>query len=264
MTGPRQESGCSRPSLYLTKTHPCAYLERRFARNLFVDPRAEMTGRLYERLLGVGFRRSGAHIYRPACLPCERCVPLRIPVARFAPNRSQRRAVRRNADLVVREYPAVFDPEHYALYATYVSSRHAGSTMAENPTPESYHDFLLAPWGGESRLLELRLGARLLGVAVTDCLANALSAVYTYFDPSLGARALGTYAILCQIDLARRLDRSYLYLGYWIEECRKMSYKEGYRPVQALMGGYWREYARGFRIDWRESSVFSGTGAPRT
>lgn len=241
----------TRQSLYLTGSHPCSYLTGLSARTLFVDPLATIDGPVYEWLLGIGFRRSGSHVYRPACKPCLRCIPVRIPVERFVRNRSQRRNARLNADVTLTTGPAVFDPEQHGVYEAYIRGRHPGGSMAEATDAQSYKDFLIRPWGGETLLLEMRLGERLLGVAVTDRLPGALSAVYTYFDPELSERAPGNYAVLCQIDLAHQLGMKYLYLGYWIDECRKMSYKRGYRPIQAFIAGCWREYARGEPIGWK-------------
>jgi arginine-tRNA-protein transferase len=247
----RQQRRGMRLRLFLSETHACPYLPELTARTLFIDPLVRMDGLLYERLMEQGFRRSGAHVYRPACDACRRCVPVRIPVDDFVPNRSQRRNARLNADLALVERPARFYEEHYALYVAYLRSRHAGGSMASDASRESYRDFLLRPWGGETILLELRHGGRLLCLAVTDRLPSAVSAVYTFFDPAASARALGKQAVLRQIRLARRLGLSYLYLGYWIEECHKMAYKDDYRPVQAWVDGKWRTWVRGEAIDWR-------------
>jgi len=234
--------------LYVTDWHQCSYLSDLRARTLFVDPTAPMDGAIYQVLLEQGFRRSGCHVYRPACGPCRRCVPVRIPVDAFAPNRSQRRTLARNRDeVVLTDRRAHFDPEQYALYRTYVRDRHGDGSMAD-AAPESYREFLVAPWGGETRFLEFRLGPRLMAVAVTDRLPGSLSAVYTFFDPALADRAPGTYAILCQIEAARRLGLSALYLGYWIGDCRKMVYKESFRPLEARIGERWRRYERGVAI----------------
>lgn len=246
-----RENAPARAPLYLTGDHPCSYLPGRTARTLFLDPRTPMNGALYGHLLGLGFRRSGAHVYRPACPACRACVPVRLPVQDFAPNRAQRRNWERNrTGLIVQECPPLFDPAHYALYQAYLLDRHADSNMADT-TPESYHDFLLGPWGGETRLLELQIDDRLAAVAVTDRVADALSAVYTFFDPALAGRALGTTAVLCQIRAAREQGLAWLYLGYWIEECRKMRYKDGFRPLEAWIQGRWRRFERGEQIDWR-------------
>ena len=229
-------------ALYLTAEHPCSYLTGRKARTLFVDPLARMDAHSYQALVDQGFRRSGAHVYRPACRGCARCVPVRIPVAAFRPNRSQRRNwVRNAADLRVTAKPATFDHAHFALYQRYLAGRHPDGSMAEDNSLESYRRFLVDPWGGETRFLELRLGQHLVGVAVTDWLPQGLSAVYTFFDPDQPRRGLGTFAVLAQIDTAIRLGLPHVYLGYWIEASQKMAYKAQFEPLEAWDGRRWAD-----------------------
>lgn len=233
-------------ALYLTGEHACSYLTGRHARTLFVDPSARIDGAAYQALVDQGFRRSGAHIYRPACRACAACVPVRIPVADFAPDRSQRRNWRRNTavlDLV--DTPAAFDASHFALYRRYLAARHPEGSMAGDASEESYRRFLVEPWGGETRFIELRLSGRLVGVAVTDRLDRGLSAVYTFFDPAISDRAPGTFAILAQIEAARRIGVPYLYLGYWLRESPKMRYKDRFRPIEAWNGQAWVRFERG-------------------
>lgn len=227
-------------ALYLTAEHPCSYLENLRARTLFVDPLTRIDSGSYQALIDQGFRRSGAHVYRPACRGCSRCVPVRVPVATFRPNRSQRRNWAANVqEIRTLETRAVFNPEHYALYQRYLAARHPEGSLADDSSVESYRRFLVDPWGGETRFLELRRGERLVGVAVTDLLPHGLSAVYTFFDPDLSRRGLGTFAVLAQIAAARRLALPYLYLGYWIAESRKMAYKANFSPLEAWEGRHW-------------------------
>ena len=227
-------------ALYLTTAHDCSYLNGRRACTLFVDPLVRMDVALYQALIDQGFRRSGAHVYRPACRDCARCIPVRIPVALFCPNRSQRRNWARNArDLDVIDTQPAFDPVQFDLYQRYLAARHPAGGMADDASSESYRRFLIEPWGGETRFLELRLSDRLVGVAVTDLLPHGLSAVYTFFDPDLSERGLGTFAILAQIATARALGLPYLYLGYWIEASPKMAYKANYQPLETWDGRHW-------------------------
>jgi arginine-tRNA-protein transferase len=226
--------------LYRTPPHSCGYLPGLVASNVFVDPDITLDPGTYGVLLGQGFRRSGAHVYRPWCDNCQACVAARLPVAEFRPSRSQRRAIRANQDLEVRELAAGFDEAHYALYQAYTRQRHEDGEMA-NATAEDYRDFLIAGWA-DTRFLEFRLDGRVVAVAVTDVVDDALSAVYTFFDPTLPRRSLGVFAILKQIELARQADLSWLYLGYWISRCDKMAYKGLYRPLELLQGGRWRRY----------------------
>ncbi|MBN2887661.1 MAG: arginyltransferase, partial [Chromatiaceae bacterium] len=224
-------------ALYLTGEHPCSYLAEQRARTLFVDPSARLDGAAYEALLAQGFRRSGPHIYRPACAHCAACVPVRLPVARFSPDRSQRRNWRENAGRIrILATDARQDASHFRLYCSYLDARHTDGAMAEEASEENYRRFLVESWGGETLFIELRLDERLVGVAVTDRLPHSLSAVYTFFDPALERAGLGTFSILAQIDLARHLGLNYLYLGYWIGACRKMAYKARFRPIEAWNG----------------------------
>lgn len=224
--------------LYASPSHPCAYLEDREAITQFIDPSQAMNSRLYSQLVEVGFRRSGEYVYRPRCNACQACRPARIPTASFKPSRSQRRTWRRNQDLEISSMPAEFRAEHFALYRRYISSRHAGGDM-DVTNPDRYREFLLSSWG-DTWCYEFRLGPRLLAVAVIDRLAQGLSAVYTFFDPEYADRGLGTFAILWEISDAQRSGLPWLYLGYWIAECPKMSYKSQFRPLEIYRDGLWQ------------------------
>lgn len=235
--------------LYLTGEHECSYIDGLRARTLFVDPLAQIDAVRAQWLQQIGFRRSGQHFYRPACRSCRRCVPVRVPVTSFRPNRSQRRNLARNdRELSIVNRPAALIPEHYRLYERYVLHRHGDGDMADDVSVETYARFLLAPWGGRTRFLELHRDGTLIGAAVTDCFSDGLSAVYTFFDPDEAQRAPGTYAVLCQLREARRLHLSYLYLGYWIGDSRKMAYKDAFRPIEAWDGNHWRRFGKGEAI----------------
>jgi leucyl-tRNA---protein transferase len=225
---------------FLTVPHPCSYLEDREATTLFLDPQESPGEGVYDALALLGFRRSGRHLYRPHCDGCNACLSVRIPVADFTPGRTQRKLMTRNADLARRVRPAIFDPEHYSLYAHYIRQRHADGDMFP-PSHEQYRTFLTLdqPY---ARLLELRLEGRLVAVTAYDQMEHGLSAIYTFFDPdpALDRRSLGTFAILALVERARQRGVPHVYLGYWIRECRKMRYKQAFRPLEMLDGRHWR------------------------
>lgn len=225
---------------FLTVPHGCSYLPDREATTLFLDPQEQPGQGVYDALSLLGFRRSGRHLYRPHCEGCRACISVRIPVQDFAASRTQRKLMSRNADLEIRMRPAAFHEEHYALYARYIRTRHADGDMFP-PSHEQYRTFLTLdhPY---ARLIEFRLNGQLLAVAATDLLSHGVSAIYTFFDPGLEfeRRSLGTYSILHQIELARRLELPHVYLGYWIRQCRKMRYKQDFQPLEYLDGRYWR------------------------
>jgi arginine-tRNA-protein transferase len=226
--------------LFHTGDHPCGYWPERNARDLVLDPRDPRLPLLYPMALGWGFRRSGDIVYRPHCHGCRACVAVRIPVDDFTPDRNQRRCLARNADIDARILPAERSDEHFALYQRYLGARHRDGGMDGHGTAE-FDQFLVGAWS-QSRFLELRErdSHRLLGVAVTDVLDDALSAVYTFYDPDAAARSLGTFAILKQIEWARRDGRAHLYLGYWIAGHGKMDYKRRFSPLEGLDGRSWR------------------------
>ncbi|MCJ8169087.1 arginyltransferase [Atopomonas sediminilitoris] len=227
----------ARLKFYATQPHACSYLPRETATTLFLDPSQPMDSTLYAELSELGFRRSGDHLYRPHCQQCQACIPARIPVDLFCPTRGQQRIVRRNQDLkVTRQRPHLCD-EYYALYERYINARHADGDMYP-PNPDQFESFLVRdlPFAW---FYEFRLEQQLVALAVCDVMPNGLSAVYTFFDPELDKRSLGRYAVLWQIAECQRLNLASLYLGYWIKDCRKMSYKREYRPLEVYVQQRW-------------------------
>lgn len=225
------------PEIFLSMPHPCSYLPGRTATSLFLDPRQPLDSRQYAGFMRLGFRRSGDLVYRPHCRDCNACIPVRIPVDRFHPARGQKRVWRRNQDLSVHPCAPAYDQEHFDLYRRYQAKRHAGGGM-DDPDAKKYINFL-ASRQVETLFYEIRRSRQLLGVIVADILPDGLSAVYTFFDPEQGRRALGVYAILWEIEETRRRNLPWLYLGYLIEQCPKMAYKANYRPIEAYLNGHW-------------------------
>ena len=234
-------SGQTHIRVFQTVEHQCGYWPDRQARDLVLDPADPVLPGLYASALTLGFRRSGNHVYRPQCAGCQACTAVRIPIARFTPSRAQRRCLARNADLRVELRPALRSEENFTLYRNYVGSRHPGGGM-DDPSPADFDGFLACPWS-PTIFLEVRLGQELLAVAVTDQLPDSLSAVYTFFAPEQAARSLGTFAILSQIEQARRERRDFLYLGFWLEGHPKMDYKRSFRPLEYLADRQWRSFA---------------------
>ncbi|MEO8669733.1 MAG: arginyltransferase [Tahibacter sp.] len=224
--------------LFQTLPHACGYYPDRVAQNLVIDPSAAHLDRMYPFALSRGFRRAGGHVYHPRCPACSACIPCRVAVRDFRADRSQQRNLRRNADLSVHGVDASYTDEYFDLYTRYLGARHSGGGM-DDPRPEDFERFLMTVWA-TTIFLELREQGRLVAVAVTDVGSDALSAVYTFFDPDLAGRGLGTCAILQQIDRARKSGMAYLYLGYWIAAHPKMDYKRRFRPLETLRSGIWQ------------------------
>ena len=222
---------------YATAPYPCSYLPDRVARSQVATPSHLIDTAVYSQLVRMGFRRSGGFTYRPYCDRCQACVPVRIPIADFLPNRTQRKCLRIHAGLDVVRRKLAYDAEHYALYLNYQRHRHAGGGMDQD-SREQYQHFLLHS-NVSTELLEFRESGVLRMVGLIDRLADGLSSVYAFFEPGVRGASFGTYNVLWQIERCRSLGLPYLYLGYWIAESRKMAYKATFRPAEGLRDGVW-------------------------
>jgi arginine-tRNA-protein transferase len=225
-------------NLFLTLPHTCSYLPERTAATLFADPAYPKDKGVCSHLLQQGFRRSGDILYKPYCGSCQSCVSVRIAVKTFKPRRNQRRIWQKNQDLHIIEKPPEYCDQHFDLYQRYVSARHSDGGM-DDVDAQSYMRFLTVFWA-DTRFYEFRRDDALLAVAVVDHVDDGLSAVYTFFEPNEEHRSLGTYCVLWEVETAWHMGLEYVYLGYWIKECRKMAYKNHYQPLQGFINGEWR------------------------
>lgn len=199
---------------------------------------SRIDGSTYHAFLDANFRRSGRMIYQPVCHGCQECRSIRVPTATFTPTASQRRVVRRNADLQVSVDRPVLTDEKAGLYARYVNTRHDKPGTAD---AESLRQFLYDSPTDTLEFVYHGPGGRIVGVGICDVSPRSLSSVYFYFDPADNARSPGTYGALYEIDWARAHGIGHYYLGYWVRDCPAMTYKANFRPAQLLDdGGNWR------------------------
>ncbi len=229
------------PQFYVTAPQNCPYLEERRERKLFTALQGEHAQTLNDALSKQGFRRSQNVLYRPSCSDCSACLSARIRVADFAPSKSQRRIIKRNANLTREARSPWATEEQYGLFRDYLDSRHADGGMADMDVFE--FAAMIEETPVRSRVLEYRDQedeGGLAAVCLTDVLDDGLSMVYSFFRPDLTRQSLGSYVILDHIEVARETGLPYVYLGYWVPGSAKMGYKANYAALEVFSGGRWQ------------------------
>jgi len=222
--------------LGISQEFPCNYLPKQQERLLIaVDDRLQ-TSEQYAWLMSQGFRRSGEQIYRPHCLHCTACHSLRVLVGEYKPSKSQRRLINKNNKFTVKSSTHLSE-NYYPLFEKYINKIHSDGSMF--PANISQYNSFLSSELTNQLFLEIWDNDKLISVAVTDDLDNALSAVYTFYHPDYRDKGIGMYSILEQIELAKELNKEFLYLGYQIDECKKMNYKNKFYPHQILKDNCW-------------------------
>ncbi len=229
------------PQFYVTAPQPCPYLDGRMERKLFTALQGENANKLNDSLSQQGFRRSQNVLYRPSCAECSACLSARIDISVFRASRSQRRTANRNADLQRRATSPWASEEQYDLFRTYLDSRHAEGGMADMDVFEFAAMIEETPI--RSRVVEYthKETNALIGVSLTDVLADGLSMVYSFYAPDEPKRSLGTYMILDHIKIAEEAGLPYVYLGYWVPGSQKMGYKSKFSGLEVYVGGRWQK-----------------------
>jgi arginine-tRNA-protein transferase len=230
------------PQFYQTSPAPCPYLPGRMERKVFTRLSGEVARPLNDMLTHQGFRRSQNIAYRPNCETCQACISVRVVVDAFEASRSFQRVTARNDDLMSEVVDPWATEEQFALLRRYLDARHIGGGMSDM----TMFDYvaMVEDSAVETHLVEYRYRSGpnvgdLVAVALTDQLTDGLSMVYSFYDPAEGARSPGSFMVLDHIEQARARSLPYLYLGYWIDGCRKMTYKARFEPLEARTPQGW-------------------------
>lgn len=227
------------PQFYVTAPQPCPYLDGRKERKLFTALQGENADKLNNSLSGQGFRRSQNVLYRPSCSDCASCLSARIDVSKFQPTKSQRRTIKRNAQLQRRATSPWATEDQYDLFRRYLDSRHADGGMADMDVFEFAAMIEETPI--RTRVIEYTdtQTSELAGVCLTDVLGDGVSMVYSFYTPDRPRDGLGNYIILDHIEIARSAGLPYVYLGYWVPGSPKMGYKAKFSGLEVFMAGAW-------------------------
>jgi arginyl-tRNA--protein-N-Asp/Glu arginylyltransferase len=221
--------------------HPCSYLPGRTARLPYRHPVEMLAPEQFDQRLAEGDRRSGVFLYRTQCPACRACQPIRLNIAKFRPDATQRRMQRRgDAQLAVKIGPPIVDDQRVRLFNLHRDVRMLAA--GDGPLDEQSYAEFLTDSCCETIELSYWHGNELVGVAIADAGRESLSAVYCFYDPAFRLLSLGTYSVLREVALCRATSRRYLYLGFFIGESPHMSYKARFRPHQRLVEGKWIDF----------------------
>ena len=228
---------------FLTAPSPCPYLPNRLERKVFAHLPLSEGATVNDSLTQVGFRRSQNIAYRPACETCAACVSARIPTADYQFSRSERKILNRNADVSRNLVEAEATLEKYDLLRRYLSARHADGGMAEMGWPDFVA--MVEDTAVRTHMIEYRLPSTdgglgdLIGCALVDLMSDGLSLVYSFYEPELPKRSLGSLIILDHLQQASMTNLPYVYLGYWVQGSEKMAYKVRFSPIELLRPQGW-------------------------
>ena len=224
---------------YVTTEYACGYINGRDAQSIVATPYKSINKKNFKGLVNKGFRRSGQYVYKPSCKNCNACIPIRLLVSNFIASRSQKRARRYLDKLTVNIMPLTFYQEHYELYEQYQNKRHLDNGKSDDEIGD-YNNFLIKS-NVDSKIIEFRLGNKLQIITIVDIIDDGISAVYTFYDCSNQKLSLGTISIMWLLDFCKKENLPFLYLGYWINESKKMKYKTNFKPYELLLEGVWQE-----------------------
>ena len=226
---------------FSTPPAPCPYLSGKLEKKIVTLLAGKDPDNLHNTLSLAGFRRSQDLAYRPACDDCNACIPIRVCTENFRLKKSYRRILRNNQDLHAKEMPASASAEHFELFQRYLKSRHSDGGMSDMLYPD--YQAMIEDSPVDTQLTEFRDQQGILyAVCLTDKMNDGLSLVYSFFNPELQSRSLGSYLVLWHIQQAQRMGLPHIYLGYWISESPKMSYKTRFQPAEILTKEGWTPF----------------------
>jgi arginine-tRNA-protein transferase len=218
----------------------CPYLPGQTARLPLRMPLTALSADEFDALLADGDRRFGPFLYRTTCPSCDACEPIRVPIGRFQPTRSQARALKKNPDVDVRVLAPEVTRRHLEIYNRHQLER--GLSRTSEPIGEAEYRLHLVQSCVETREVRYLVDGRMVALSILDLGRTAASSVYHAFDPDYSARSLGVFSVLKEIALCKERGMKWYYLGLYVKDCRRLSYKAQYYPHERRIAGAWREY----------------------
>ena len=232
------------PQFFITAPSPCPYLPGRMERKVFTHLVGPDARHLNTHLSQTGFRRSQNIAYRPACDGCGACSSARVPVKSFEWHKGFRRILKLNDDVHSEIMTAKATSQQYSLFRSYIDQRHSEGGMSDMTVLDfaaMVDDTLV-----DSRIVEYRTPTdyqpegELIAAVLMDLLDDGVSLIYSFFDPTMASRSLGTFVILDMIRRTEHMGLPYVYLGFYVAGSEKMTYKARFLPQERLTPDGWK------------------------
>lgn len=221
-----------------TKPLKCSYIKDNYEERLLLPISKKNNFNIIDKLTKLGFRRNIDYMYLPVCKDCSKCISTRINVKDFTTSKSQKRNINKNKQIRFVQKEPNREEERYLLFRKYLQFRHSDGMMLKMTKKDFNNFFYNTP--SKSRVYDIVSSSNnLVGSILLDEMSDALSAVYSFFDPTISKNGLGIYLILKSIEQVRKMHKQYLYLGYWVKESKKMNYKKSFNSIQLFIEGNW-------------------------
>lgn len=216
----------------------CPYLEETQASQEYFFA-IEMSAEEVDILVNSGWRKFGAYIFRPSCLSCKQCSPLRILVNKFSANKKQRKLLRKSEDIVIKIEELNYKSDYYKIFCDHSINRF-DQTLNEIGDEHSFKETFFVRTS-PSQVFNYYLDDKLIAWGIVDQGENILSSVYFSFDTRYSKLELGKLSILKEIEYARSSNLAYYHLGYYVKGNKSMEYKASYHPHEQMdwISGDW-------------------------
>ena len=180
----------------------------------------------FNNLLSKGWRRFGVYFFKPSCMKCFQCIPIRIKVKDFTPSKSQKRVIKNNKDTRVVINKLNFKKQIFEIY-----KEHSYDRFGQSSSIEDFKNtfFINAVPACQS---EYYINNKLVAIGFIDISSNALSSVYFIYKSEYKYLSLGVFGAIKEIEYAKSLKLKYYYLGYYIKDNHRMSYKNKFNPYE--------------------------------
>ncbi len=219
---------------FKTDLTPCVYLDGTMMQMQYKYIK-KSNKELSSALIKEGWRRFGYYYSKPICPDCQECKSLMVDVQNFVFTKSAKRVIKKNRDTKVLIQTPSYSERHLEIYKAYHKSQAQKKGWDYfDIDEESYKDLYVKGAFEFGKEIQYFVDDLLVGVDLIDILEDGISTIYFYYDPNYAHLSLGRYSIYKEIEMAKALGLSWVYLGYYVQDCPSLNYKDNFKPNRKL------------------------------